>query len=65
MLDVMRGNVAHERWRDYLGPFVSLLKEDCTVVGEPPGNISVVDATGIYDLRGLSRIEGPPSIWRW
>ncbi|CAK0875266.1 unnamed protein product [Prorocentrum cordatum] len=50
LLDVTRGNVVHERWRENLGPFVSLLKEDCTVLGEPvTGNVSVADAKGIYD----------------
>ena len=51
LLDVTRGNVVNERWRDNLGPFVALLKEQCEVLGppRPSDNVSIVDAKGIYD----------------
>ncbi|CAK0874751.1 unnamed protein product, partial [Prorocentrum cordatum] len=39
-----------DRWREHIGPFVAILKDECQVLGEPQsGNLSVVDAMGIYD----------------
>ncbi|CAK0864783.1 unnamed protein product, partial [Prorocentrum cordatum] len=39
-----------DRWREHIGPFVAILKDECQVLGEPQsGNLSVVDAKGIYD----------------
>ena len=52
--DIVDGSLLTEAWREHVGPFVSLLRRDCSLNRDPSGNVSIVDAKGIFDT--LDRI---------
>eukprot|EP00959_Pyramimonas_sp_CCMP1952_P442458 9262491-Pyramimonas_sp.AAC.1 len=52
--DIVDGSLLTENWRKHTGPFVSLLRQECALKKPPEGNVSIVDAKGIFDA--LDRI---------
>ena len=48
-MDVTKGGLLTEHWRDSVGPFTAVLRQDCKLNADPLENINIVDAKGIFD----------------
>eukprot|EP00959_Pyramimonas_sp_CCMP1952_P295135 6172596-Pyramimonas_sp.AAC.1 len=57
LCDVLHGELLDDSWRSRKGPFVSVLRKSCALDLTPEGNISIVDAEGIFDTLGKRRLE--------